>query len=307
MLYDLPAPAKLNLFLHVVGQRADGYHLLQTVMRFIDLGDSLSFELRRDGQLTCENSLALAPRDDLVLRAARLLQQRSGTQLGAHIVCQKRIPAGAGLGGGSSDAATTLIALNRLWQTGLARADLLKMGAALGADVLVFIFGQTAFVEGIGERLTRVDVPDGAYVLVQPDAFVSTAAVFAAPDLTRNSETVKIADFADWQKTAGLGVAPFFGRNDLEPVVLAQYPAVRTAHGWLAAQDMQVRMTGSGSCLFVPHADLQQAQASQQQIAAKMAHCGVSSGSADDAPDACHGIHQIWACAGLPEHPLRHW
>jgi len=306
MLYDLPAPAKLNLFLHVVGRRADGYHLLQTVMRFIDLSDSLSFELRRDGQLTCENSLALAPRDDLVLRAARLLQQRSGTQLGAHIVCQKRIPAGAGLGGGSSDAATTLIALNRLWQTGLARADLLKMGAALGADVLVFIFGQTAFVEGIGERLTGVDVPDGAYVLVQPDAFVSTAAVFAAPDLTRNSEAVKIADFADWQKAAGLGVAPFFGRNDLEAVVLAQYPAVRTAHGWLAAQDMQVRMTGSGACLFVSHADLQQAQASQQQIAAKMAHCGVNSGSAD-APDACHGIHQIWACAGLPEHPLRHW
>jgi len=301
MLYDLPAPAKLNLFLHVVGRREDGYHLLQTVMRFINLSDTLSFDLRRDGRLTCDNSLNVAPEDDLVLRAARLLQRRSGTTLGAHIVCEKRIPAGGGLGGGSSDAATTLIALNRLWQTKIERADLLKMGAALGADVPFFLFGQTAFAESIGERLTRVNVPDAAYLLVQPDAFVATADVFAAPDLTRNAEAVKIADFAAWLKHGaeqGLGL---FGRNDLEPVVLAQYPNVRLAAGFMSEQRLQVRMTGSGACLFAPCETLAQAQASQQKIAAKIAQCEVGSGTDRS------GIRQTWACSGLPEHPLKNW
>jgi len=298
MLYDLPAPAKLNLFLHVVGRRADGYHLLQTVMRFIDLMDTLSFDLRRDGRLSCENSLDVSPQEDLVLRAAHSLQQASGTRLGTHIVCKKRIPVGAGLGGGSSDAATTLIALNRLWQTGWSRSDLLKLGAKLGADVPLFLFGQTAFAQGIGEHLTAVDTPDHAYLLVQPDAFVSTAAVFRAPDLTSNTEAVKIADFAEWQQT-GLG-SNVFGHNDLEPVVLAQYRPVRLARDWLAAQGLHnVRMTGSGACLFVSCADVRQALARQQEIAAKMAQCS-GTGSKE------HGIKQIWACAGLPEHPLAH-
>jgi len=300
MLYDLPAPAKLNLFLHVVGRRADGYHLLQTVMRFIDLSDKLSFDLRNDGRLSCDNSLDIAPEDDLILRAAQLLQQHSGTKLGAHVVCEKQIPAGGGLGGGSSDAATTLIALNRLWQTGLSRADLLQLGAGLGADIPVFLFGQNAFAQQTGELLSAVQVPHEAYVLVQPDAFVSTAAVFDKADLTRNTEAVKIADFVAWQKSG------LFGRNDLEPVVLAQYPNVRLAAGFVNqvmnqtpsghGQGLQVRLTGSGACLFVPHADLPQACTTRQQIIAKMAQCGSRS-----------GIRQIWACSGLPEHPLRHW
>jgi len=296
MLYELPAPAKLNLFLHVVGRRLDGYHLLQTVMRFIDLSDSLSFDLRRDGRLTCDNSLNISPEEDLVLRAARLLQRRSGTKLGAHVVCEKRIPAGGGLGGGSSNAATTLIALNRLWQTGLSRADLLQLGAELGADVPVFLFGKNAFAQGTGERLTAIAVPDCAYLLVQPDAFVATSDVFAAPDLTRNAEAVKIADFAAWLEHSAEQGSCLFGRNDLEPVVLAQYPSVRLAARFLSEHRLQVRMTGSGACLFAVCKTLEQAQVNQQEIVAKIAQCEVSS-----------GIRQTWACSGLPEHPLKNW
>lgn len=293
MLHDVPAPAKLNLFLHVVGRRADGYHLLQTVFRFIDLGDSLSFDVRRDGALSCDNSLSVSPEDDLVLRAARLLQQETGTHQGAHIVCRKQIPAGGGLGGGSSDAATTLIALNRLWQTGLDRQALMRLGAGLGADVPVFLFGQPAFAEGVGEQLTPVSVPECAYVVVQPDAFVSTPAVFSDPDLTRDTEPVTISVFADWQKKS---CSKFFGRNDLEPVVLARYPAVSQAKAWLGDQGLAVRMTGSGACLFVPCTDMQQASTNQKQIAGKIA-----------AGFQATGIRQVWACQGLQDHPLRHW
>ena len=292
MLYDVPAPAKLNLFLHVVGRRADGFHLLQTVFRFIDLSDTLFFDVRRDGQLSCDNSLDVPPESDLVLRAARLLQQHTGTRQGAHIVCRKRIPAGGGLGGGSSNAATTLIALNRLWQTGLDRAALTQLGAQLGADVPVFLFGQPAFAEGIGERLAAVGVPDCAYLLVQPDAFVSTPEVFSAPDLTRDTKSITMAVFADWQKSCGR----LFGRNDLEPVVMARYPAVRRAYEWLAQQGVAARMTGSGACMFAEYPSMRQAGSNQEQIAGKIA-IGLQE----------NAIRQTWSCAGLQDHPLRYW
>ena len=292
MLYDVPAPAKLNLFLHVVGRRADGYHLLQTVFRFIDLSDTLSFDMRRDGQLSCDNSLNIPPESDLVLRAARLLRQHTGVRQGAHIVCRKRIPAGGGLGGGSSDAATTLSAVNRLWQTGLDRPALARLGGQLGADVPLFLFGQPSFAEGIGEQLSAVAVPDCAYLVVQPDAFVSTPEVFSAPDLTRDTESIKITVFADWQKSCGR----FFGRNDLEPVVMARYPAVRTAQEWLARQGVSTRMTGSGACMFAEYPDMRQASSNQEQIAGKIA-IGLQE----------NAIRQTWSCAGLQDHPLRYW
>src|SRR5690606_9068822 len=173
------APAKLNLFLHVVGRRADGYHLLQTVFRFIDLADTLHFEARADGAIGRAYELpGVAESDDLVVRAARSLQLATGTRQGAQIDLRKRIPQGGGLGGGSSDAATTLIALNRLWGTGLSRSQLMRLALPLGADVPVFVFGQSAFAQGVGEDLTAVALPPAAYLVVQPDAGVPTAAVF---------------------------------------------------------------------------------------------------------------------------------
>jgi len=187
----------------------------------------------------------------------------------------------------------------------LSRTDLLQLGAGLGADVPVFLFGQNAFAQGAGERLTAVTVPDCAYLLVQPDAFVATADVFAAPDLTRNSEAVKITDFAAWLEHGTKQGHEPFGRNDLEPAVLAQYPNVRLAAGFmgqhLGEQGLQVRMTGSGACLFAACETLEQAQAGQQKIVAKIAQCGIGSG-ADRS-----GIRQTWACSGLPEHPLKNW
>jgi 4-diphosphocytidyl-2-C-methyl-D-erythritol kinase len=307
MLYDVSAPAKLNLFLHVVGRRADGYHLLQTAFRFIGLYDTLSFETRRDGQLSCDNSQDVAPESDLVLRAARLLQTHTGARQGAHIVCRKQIPAGGGLGGGSSDAASTLIALNRLWQTGLDRPALMRLSQQLGADVPAFLFGQPSFAQGIGEQLAPVAVPDCAYLVIQPDAFVSTAEVFAAPNLTRNTKSIKMADFVEWQKHGqkqGL-------QNDLEAVVMQMHPAVFKAREWLKEQlqqpqsqqqskqqqqGSQLSMTGSGACLFAQMPDMRQAIASQQQIASK-----IGGGSQET------GVRQVWACAGLQDHPLRYW
>ncbi|WP_201524730.1 4-(cytidine 5'-diphospho)-2-C-methyl-D-erythritol kinase, partial [Bordetella pseudohinzii] len=195
-LYDVPAPAKLNLFLHIVGRRADGYHLLQSVFRFIDLCDTLSFEARADGAIERAYELpGVAPEQDLVVRAARALQAATGTKQGARIGLDKRIPQGGGLGGGSSDAATTLIALNRLWGCGLSRRELMALGLPLGADVPVFIFGQSAFAQGVGEDLQAVALPPAAYLVLQPEASVPTAEIFSAPDLTHDSKHVRITDF----------------------------------------------------------------------------------------------------------------
>lgn len=238
-----PAPAKLNLFLHVVGRRDDGYHLLQTVFRFIDFGDTLSFRLRADGVVARVSDLPGVPADkDLVVRAARLLQQTAGVTQGVDIALEKRLPMGGGLGGGSSDAATTLLALNRLWGLNWPRQQLMTLGLKLGADVPVFIFGRSAFAEGVGERLTAVDLPPAWYVVLVPPVQVSTAEIFSLPELTRNTLPVKISPFS-------AGQVCLEGHNDLEPVVVRHYPAVAEHLEWLK-QHGDARMTGSGACVF---------------------------------------------------------
>lgn len=235
-----PAPAKLNIFLHVVGRRPDGYHLLQTVFQFLDYGDELAFEVTSDGRVSRARDLPGVAEDrDLTIRAARLLQSHTGTQAGAVIHLTKRLPAGGGLGGGSSDAATTLIALNELWGTGLSRAQLAALGLALGADVPVFVEGSAAWAEGVGEALTPLDLDEPWYVVVIPPVQVSTAEIFQAPDLTRHTPPITIRAFR-----AGQGV------NDLEPVVCRRYPEVAQALAWLR-QFGKARMTGSGGCVFL--------------------------------------------------------
>lgn len=234
-----PAPAKLNLFLHVVGRRPDGYHLLQSVFRFLDFGDRLSFTRRDDGEVRRQSEIAaVPPEQDLCVRAARALQEATGCTHGVDIVLEKRLPMGGGLGGGSSDAATTLLALNRLWNVNLRRVELEKIGLSLGADVPVFIFGRSAFAEGVGERLQPVSLPPAWYVVLVPPVHVSTAEVFAARELTRDTNPIKIADFS-----AGVG------HNDLESVVVRKYPVVAEYLSWLS-QFGKARMTGSGACVF---------------------------------------------------------
>ena len=244
-----PAPAKLNLFLHVVGRRSDGYHLLQTVFRFIDYGDELAFRIRDDALIRRTTQLDGVPEDgDLCVRAARLLQHHTGSRLGADIELVKRLPLGGGLGGGSSDAATTLIALNRLWKTGLPRAELQELGLLLGADVPAFIFGRSAFAEGVGERLQELVLEPAWYLVLVPEAAVSTAEIFSAAELTRNTNAITIAAFSVGH---GLSESGFMvnGRNDLEPVVVRRYPQVALHLEWLR-QYGDARMTGSGACVF---------------------------------------------------------
>jgi len=237
---DYPAPAKLNLFLHVVGRRPDGYHLLQTAFRFVDYADFLRFRVRPDGLIVRINPLPdIAESDDLCVRAARALAQASGSMLGADIEIDKRIPLGGGLGGGSSDAATTLLVLNKLWETGLSRAALQGIALTLGADVPVFVFGQSSFAEGVGELLQPIVLPAAWYVVLIPPAGVSTAAIFAAAELTRNTKPIKLTAFS-----AGIGLL-----NDLQPVVEKRYSEVARYLDWLR-QFGDARMTGSGACVF---------------------------------------------------------
>ncbi len=234
-----PAPAKLNLMLRVVGRRADGYHLLQTVFRLIDYGDALRFRVRTDGVITRVNEVPGVPvADDLCVRAATALRQASGTPLGADIQLDKRLPLGGGLGGGSSDAATTLLALNDLWKTAFTRAQLLDLAVKLGADVPVFVFGENAFAEGIGEQLRALELPPAWYVVLCPRVAVSTAAVFSHPDLKRDSQKVTIQGFT------GVGAL-----NDLQPLVLKQYPEVARHLDWLSRFGPGL-MSGSGACVF---------------------------------------------------------
>ena len=308
MLYDLPAPAKLNLFLHVVGRRADGYHLLQTVFQLVSLADRLDIDTRSDGQIVRETDLqGVAHDEDLVVRAARLLQQATGTKQGAQIQVRKQIPSGAGLGGGSSDAATVLIALNRLWRTGLSRAQLMQLGLQLGADVPVFIFGQNAFAEGVGELLTPVDLAQSAYLIVQPAQGVPTQGIFQAPDLTRDTEPVKIMDFSERQMIARLG----FGHNDLQPVVLNRFPVVRQTHAWLEKAGFKARMTGSGSCFFIGFQSVEQAEVAYQKMLAKIRvdFSDIASAGLAEVADSCFAspIQAAMVCEGLTEHPLRYW
>ena len=240
---DYPAPAKLNLFLHVVGRRADGYHLLQSAFVPVDLADRLRFRVRDDGVVRRVNDVpGVAPADDLVVRAALLLQEASGTPRGADIELEKRIPIGGGMGGGSSDAATTLLVLDRLWETGFGPEALAELGGGLGADVPFFLFGGPAWVEGTGERLRELAVPQRWYVVLVPPVGVPTREIFAAPELTRNTEALKMEDFSAHANRDRF-------RNDLEAVVTARYPVVREHLEWLRRHG-EARMTGSGSCVF---------------------------------------------------------
>lgn len=237
------APAKLNLFLHVIGQREDGYHLLQTAFRFIDYSDQLSFNITDDGVIRHVNLISgLTETDDLCVRAAKLLRQRLGKKsLGVEICLKKKIPLGGGLGGGSSDAATTLIVLNRLWEINWERDRLMALGLELGADVPVFIYGRNAFAEGVGERLFAIDLPPAWYVVLTPPVQISTAVVFASKELTRNTIPIKMAAFSTVQ-----------GRNDLEPIAVRLQPVIAEWLEWLKQRcnATKVAMSGSGSCVF---------------------------------------------------------
>lgn len=306
MMYDVPAPAKLNLFLHVVGRRDDGYHLLQTVFRFIDLCDTLHFEARGDGRIERVSDLPGVPSEqDLTVRAARALQQATGTRQGVSITLEKQIPQGGGLGGGSSDAASTLIALNRLWGTSLSRRELMALALPLGADVPVFVFGQSAFAEGVGEDLTPLTLPPAFYLVAQPEVSVPTANIFSDPDLTRNSSSVKITDFLASQNfgtgSAQQAAPGFFGRNDLEPVVYRRYVEVSQAAQWLSGHGIHVRMSGSGACLFAQYATAKQAVLAEREITATMRVAGELTGNSQT------GFRLIRVCSGLTEHPLRNW
>ncbi|HEB96439.1 MAG TPA: 4-(cytidine 5'-diphospho)-2-C-methyl-D-erythritol kinase [Sedimenticola thiotaurini] len=245
-----PAPAKLNLMLRVVGRRPDGYHLLQTVFQFLDHGDRLRFRLRDDGRILRPGDIdGVAEADDLVVRAARLLQQVAGVSRGVEIGLDKRLPMGAGLGGGSSDAATTLVALNRLWGCGLDRAALARLGLRLGADVPVFVHGFAAWAEGVGERLQPVDLPEPWYLVLVPPCHVSTAVVFADPRLTRDSPRITIRDFLAGSR-----------ENDCVSVVRRRFPAVAEAMEWLG-RFAEPQLTGTGAGVFACFPDEMSARA----------------------------------------------
>ncbi|MFM7632210.1 MAG: 4-(cytidine 5'-diphospho)-2-C-methyl-D-erythritol kinase [Betaproteobacteria bacterium] len=280
-LIDCAAPAKLNLFLHVVGRRADGYHLLQSVFQLIDLHDTLHFRLREDLAIVRSTEIdGVAAEQDLSVRAARLLQSEAQARgidvAGVEIAIEKRLPMGGGIGGGSSNAATTLIALNHLWGIGLSRMDLMRLGLALGADVPFFLGGGNAFVEGIGERLTPVQTAPCWFVLIHPGVSVPTPLIFQSPELTRDSKVVKIADFSDR--------LPGFGRNDLQAVAARAFPPVADALDWLSHR-ADARMTGSGAGVFASFASESDAAATLQQVPAQW---------------------RAWKARALAEHPMAH-
>jgi 4-diphosphocytidyl-2-C-methyl-D-erythritol kinase len=244
-----PAPAKLNLFLHVVGRREDGYHDLQTLFQLIDLSDTVAIALREDAVIErIQGAPGVAPQADLAVRAARALQEATGTRLGASLRIVKRIPIGGGLGGGSSDAATTLVALNHLWGCGLPLGRLAEIGLALGSDVPVFVHGASAWAERRGERLTPVELAHRWYVVVHPGVCVSTAEIFQMPELTRNTPLITIRAFLETG-----------GRNDCEPVVRRLHPQVGEALDWLA-RHAPARLTGTGACIFSSHASAIEAE-----------------------------------------------
>lgn len=266
------APAKLNLFLHVTGRRADGYHLLQTAFRLLDWGDTLDFSVREDGQIRRLSDLPGVPdEEDIVIRAARLLQQSTHCSAGADITVHKVLPMGGGLGGGSSDAATTLMALNHLWRTGLSGEQLQALGLTLGADVPFFIYGRDAFAEGVGEKFQPLHLDPACYVVVSPGVGISTAEIFSSKDLTRDSVPIKIADF-----TAS------HARNDLQVVACRKYPEVAEAIDWLA-QFAPARMTGSGACVYAAV----DSEAQAQRIV-----------------DQCPTRWQAWKAISLAQHPM---
>ena len=273
-LFDIPAPAKLNLFLHVTGRRDDGYHLLQSVFMLIDWCDTLHFERRSDGLILRHDLSTPLPADDLILRAARLLQSTTGCTQGVDISIDKSIPTQAGMGGGSSDAASTLLALNRLWNLCLPLPQLEALGLQLGADVPFFLRGQNAWVEGVGEQITPIALPPAHFCVLKPAAGVDTASIFRHPDLERSTKPATIAVFA---------ADPYgFGHNDLQPVAKMLCPEVTQAIELLESHGLQARMTGSGSAVF--------------------AHCAPGT-AAVQAPN--HWV--VRECSNLEVHPLQGW
>jgi 4-diphosphocytidyl-2-C-methyl-D-erythritol kinase len=279
-LHGCPAPAKLNLFLHVTGRRADGYHLLQSVFQLIDRSDTLDFDLRLDERIVRVNDVPGVPeQQDLIVRALRALQTEVGRRHGRlppgiDVRIEKRLPMGGGLGGGSSDAATALMAANHLWRAGLTSAELMAIGLPLGADIPFFLFGQTAFAEGVGEALQAVQGPDCWYVVIEPGVSVPTAAIFTAPDLTRSTKAVTIADFQGQQS---------FGRNDLQDVAVRLFPPVAEALEWLGNHGA-ARMTGSGACVFSAFSKEQDAEQVLKQVPAKW---------------------KAWKTRSLAQHPMK--
>ena len=234
-----PAPAKLNLMLRITGQRADGYHLLQTVFQFIDLCDWIRFHPVADGRVSLDKTIpGVAESDDLTVRAANLLKAETGCAQGVRIEVEKNLPMGGGLGGGSSDAATTLVVLNELWGLGLSRESLLRLGLSLGADVPVFVYGHASWAEGVGEKLVQIDVPEQWVVVIKPDCHVNTKEIFSDKDLTRNSKSIKIDDFTAGQQ-----------QNDCLAVVRERYQPVKDALVDLS-QYSEARLTGTGACVF---------------------------------------------------------
>ncbi len=308
-LYDVPAPAKINLFLHVTGRREDGYHFLQTAFRFVDLNDYLSFVPRSDGQIRRVHSTLsdVEPEQDLVIKAARALQQATGSRRGVDISCIKHIPSGAGMGGGSSDAATTLIALNRLWDLGLSRQALMDIALPLGADVPVFVFGQAAFAEGVGEQLQAIAMPPRDYIIIRPPQFISTGKIFTSECLTRDEKLITITFFTDWQEKfwQAKDSNPCFGRNNLESVAFKLYPDLNILKQGLQSLKLNARMTGSGSCLFVECRDKQSAINGQLEIDRNSSKIDFS-GSAESNGGKLL-VEQTWVCSGLQDHPLRYW
>jgi len=293
-LYDVPAPAKLNLFLHVVGKRPDGYHLLQSAFVLIDWMDTLHFELRSDGQLARQDRGAELPPDDLCLRAARALQQHTGCQLGVDITIEKRIPSGAGMGGGSSDAASVLLALNQLWQLNLPRKTLLEIGLKLGADVPFFIGGHNAFVQGIGEELMPIELPSQQFAVLKPTAHLGTQQIFSSDLLQRSESMAIVAGFpasTDPSKKLGQMFSKEFGRNDLQRAAEAASPEVQLALQMLDKMFGNSRMTGSGSAVF---ARVNGEKGILSQAMATMLR---------DAPAGWLGE----ICRSLDQHPLKDW
>lgn len=278
-LYDVPAPAKLNLFLHITGRRDDGYHLLQSALVLIDWCDTLHFELRPHGAISREDLRTALPDDDLTLRAARALQAASGTGLGAHIGVEKCIPAQAGLGGGSSDAASCLLALNRLWNLRLPLKRLMEIGLTLGTDVPFFLSGRNAWVEGVGEKLTPLTIPPDAFLVVKPPHGLQTPLIFSDPGLKRNTAMAIIAGFAANPRE--------FGRNDLQAVATRHCQGVSQALDWLAALGLDGRMTGSGSAVF--------------------AWAPLQAALDREVPRGAPAGFEVRWCSGLEAHPLVGW
>lgn len=304
-LYDLPAPAKLNLFLHVVGRRADGYHLLESVFVLIDWADTVHLECRSDGRLQRHDLGPALPADDLCLRAARALQADSGCTLGADISVLKQVPWGAGLGGGSSDAATVLLGLNRLWGLNWTRTQLAELGLRLGADVPFFIGGGPAFVQGVGERLSPMQLQPACFAVVKPPEAIPTRDIFAHALLKRDSETVIVTGFPEaagrsrWPAAWGaeFDEAGIFGRNDLQAAAEQVCPAVAQAAHWLRARFGNSRMSGSGSAVFAK-VPAERCNDHQGTVVSPMATF-----PADELPPGWVGR---W-CRSLDQHPLQGW